>query len=99
MSMKEISNKVFSVYPCLLIAFFALFYASFNLYAVEGPQYWQKVGPEGGGISHFITHQNHPEVIYASSSVGTYFKSNNGGDSWVALPYINDPEPYLPYGI
>jgi len=30
--MKEISNKVFSVYPCLSIAFFALFYEEWGGY-------------------------------------------------------------------
>ena len=97
--MKKISDVVFPVYLRLPIAFFALFYASFNLYAVEGTQYWQNIDPEGGRISHFITHQNYPEVIYASSSVGTYFKSNNGGESWVALPYIYNSMQYFPFGL
>lgn len=97
MSMKKISNKVFLLNLRLSIVFFTLIYVSSNLYAMDDSRYWKKMGPEGGEISHFVTNQSHPEVTYASSRVGTYFKSSNAGKSWVALPNIFNR--YLPLGL
>lgn len=92
--MKKTSEKACSVKLSLLIAFLTL---SSNLYAIEDARHWQRIGPEGGEISSFLSNQNHPEVIYASSKAGTYFKSNNAGKSWVALPNIHSH--YLPLGL
>lgn len=92
--MKKTSSTVLLVKLSLFIASLAL---SSNLYAIEDARYWQRIGPEGGEISHFLSNQKHPEVIYASSRAGTYFKSNNAGKSWVALPNIHNR--YLPLGL
>ena len=76
---------------CPCIALLVIFFASFNLYALEESQYWQPIGPAGAKIASFKSKHDDANIIYAfdlafDGSTQATFQSINGGKSWVVLP-------------
>lgn len=69
-----------------------------NVVAGEGEYIWSRIGSQGGGSASLIFSNNqHPDTLYTvmdssgqayeQLSTGQYFKSINGGASWVMLPF------------
>ena len=89
--MNRITDNIspMALYPC--IALLVVFFASFNLYALEQSRYWQSIGPAGAKIASFKSKHDDADIIYTfdlayDGSTQAIFQSINSGRSWVALP-------------
>src|SRR3954469_11309365 len=47
---------------------------------------WQPAGPDGGSVGALAVDPTDPDTVYASTFLGSVFKTTDGGESWRALP-------------
>ena len=51
---------------------------------------WKSLGPGGGYVCDLAVYGKNPDIIYARTFYGLFFKSTNGGKTWVQKSKINE---------
>ena len=51
---------------------------------------WKSLGPGGGYVCDLAVYGKNPDIMYARTFYGLFFKTTNGGKTWVQKSRINE---------